>query len=571
MNVTKDRCYMVDIKLVNCAAEWIALSISQKEGQRLNEGNFTLNMKLRSYVENYFLGRIEHIEFISKVMLLTKNIIGISRVFFYTTHTRINTYNSYADLYEDVMTPTGFKMVKHPQQFKLHREKGLASYVVRTGLPINYTYAADNAIRLDAEIQKVFHFPLKNSLCMPVKYNNNVIAVIQLLNKKDDKDFTEYDEIILERICMYVSLVQHFEKIKELCELEYARCEIIEDQIGYQLTTLATVPLYIKLTEADLPEGFNDFAWYPEKNEEMLVPWFFYMFKATCSDMIRDEDDLYEFIVNIMKCHRALPFRNFLHTFDALHLLYCIVQRVGERLTKLETFALFLGGCCDGLNSEGFSSQYYTVINHPIIRIYDPPHFRNFQLSFLKRLLTMNKLLDHLSEDDRNKLMKLCGDAVVNLSSSHGGNSSVKLKKILDEGKFDDENPQHRSYQLTLLMRCACKGRVAKPFRIAKRLCEDIYRELYAQGDYFKTMKLIPPTWMDRQNVLSIPENEVEYIKVKCLPIYELLKRMFPSTAELYNLVRELQKAWKLMIELRYKKAWNPDESIGKGLEDTTR
>lgn len=96
----------------------------------------------------------------------------------------------------------------------------MASYVVRTGLPINYTYAADNAIRLDAEIQKVFHFPLKNSLCMPVKYNNNVIAVIQLLNKKDDKDFTEYDEIILERICMYVSLVQHFEKIKELCELE---------------------------------------------------------------------------------------------------------------------------------------------------------------------------------------------------------------------------------------------------------------------------------------------------------------------------------------------------------------
>eukprot|EP01004_Peranema_trichophorum_P003208 NODE_220_length_3207_cov_54.419909_g191_i0.p1 GENE.NODE_220_length_3207_cov_54.419909_g191_i0~~NODE_220_length_3207_cov_54.419909_g191_i0.p1 ORF type:complete len:1025 (-),score=180.24 NODE_220_length_3207_cov_54.419909_g191_i0:133-3090(-) len=108
---------------------------------------------------------------------------------------------------------------------------GVAGYVASTGETLNIpdAYADD---RFDAEVDRKSGYKTKSLLCMPVKYENNIVAVAQLMNKispdsnlpqpftKDDEDmfvtFSSYAALALRNCHEHVALVHAKRKIDVL-------------------------------------------------------------------------------------------------------------------------------------------------------------------------------------------------------------------------------------------------------------------------------------------------------------------------------------------------------------------
>lgn len=105
------------------------------------------------------------------------------------------------------------------EEIRFPADKGLAGYVVQTGLTVNIEDAYnDPRFNKDVDIKSGYH--TKSILCMPIKNNNQeIIGAFQVLNKLNGV-FSQYDEDLLVAIGGSASIAlenaQLFEQQKEL-------------------------------------------------------------------------------------------------------------------------------------------------------------------------------------------------------------------------------------------------------------------------------------------------------------------------------------------------------------------
>ncbi|NJN01704.1 MAG: GAF domain-containing protein [Leptolyngbyaceae cyanobacterium SL_1_1] len=79
-------------------------------------------------------------------------------------------------------------------EIRVSMHKGIAGHVATTGEYLNISDAYED-IRFDSSIDKKTGYRTRNILCMPVfSSRNNVVAVVQLLNKLDQSPFNARDE-----------------------------------------------------------------------------------------------------------------------------------------------------------------------------------------------------------------------------------------------------------------------------------------------------------------------------------------------------------------------------------------
>ncbi|CBJ33535.1 similar to camp and camp-inhibited cgmp 3,5-cyclic phosphodiesterase [Ectocarpus siliculosus] len=85
--------------------------------------------------------------------------------------------------------------------------KGIAGHVAATGmgLVVNDPY---NNERFNRQVDKDSGFVTRNILCEPIKSRKggNVVAVLQMVNKKDGEDFSEHDAGVMEMCAVKVAL-----------------------------------------------------------------------------------------------------------------------------------------------------------------------------------------------------------------------------------------------------------------------------------------------------------------------------------------------------------------------------
>jgi len=78
------------------------------------------------------------------------------------------------------------------KDLKLPLGKGIAGWVAKTGVPILSNDAKQDE-RWDSRIAETIQYKTRNVLCLPIKSGTDVVGVLELINKRDGKDFVQDD------------------------------------------------------------------------------------------------------------------------------------------------------------------------------------------------------------------------------------------------------------------------------------------------------------------------------------------------------------------------------------------
>ena len=113
--------------------------------------------------------------------------------------------------YLDLVIAKGVDSIRMP------KTTGFAGQCVTKGSIVNIPDAYKDKT-FNSKFDKINNYHTKQVLCVPVKSDDEVIGVLQCINKKDDKPFNSVDEIILNSIANQVGV-----SIKHCLQMEAAK------------------------------------------------------------------------------------------------------------------------------------------------------------------------------------------------------------------------------------------------------------------------------------------------------------------------------------------------------------
>jgi adenylate cyclase len=156
-------------------------------------------------------------------------------------------------------------------EIRFPNHMGIAGAVFKSGEPIIINDAYGDS-RFNKEVDKKTGYRTKNILCAPIKTRNNeIIGVVQLLNKKDD-DFREDDLTLLEAITSQASAaLQNAQLFDEVQKKEEEESQLLEITTAIS-SELQLQPLLAKIMETTteiLDADRSTLFLYDEKTNEL--------------------------------------------------------------------------------------------------------------------------------------------------------------------------------------------------------------------------------------------------------------------------------------------------------------
>jgi diguanylate cyclase (GGDEF)-like protein len=100
---------------------------------------------------------------------------------------------------ELVFEKTSAKQKKDIQKLRLKMGEGIAGWVAREGIPLVVPDVSSDE-RFIGKIDKAIHFKTKSLMCVPIRIHDQVLGVLELVNKKTRKAFNKEDLDLLMRL-----------------------------------------------------------------------------------------------------------------------------------------------------------------------------------------------------------------------------------------------------------------------------------------------------------------------------------------------------------------------------------
>jgi cGMP-specific 3',5'-cyclic phosphodiesterase len=112
-------------------------------------------------------------------------------------------------------------------------------------------------------------------------------------------------------------------------------------------------------------------------------------------------------------------------------------------------------------------------------------------------------------------------------------------------------NFRHPFTVLCGMMMTACDvSAIAKPWEVQHRVAKLVADEFFDQGDLERLqLNQQPVAMMDRERRDELPQMQVGFIDVICLPLYKVMSETFPWILPLYEGTMENRKHWQDLAE----------------------
>lgn len=100
---------------------------------------------------------------------------------------------------ELVFEKTQGKKIKKIQKFRLKMGEGIAGWVAQEGIPVVVPDVSKD-IRFFGKIDKAIHFKTKSLMCVPIKSKDEVVGVLEIVNKTTGEPFIKEDLDLLMKL-----------------------------------------------------------------------------------------------------------------------------------------------------------------------------------------------------------------------------------------------------------------------------------------------------------------------------------------------------------------------------------
>ncbi|XP_060525449.1 cAMP and cAMP-inhibited cGMP 3',5'-cyclic phosphodiesterase 10A-like isoform X2 [Cylas formicarius] len=549
-----------DLKITIVMAGWMGAAIHQNRLRLALQKQQELNDYLLDLTKCYFADNVPLEKLITEIVKFAKTTLGAERGSFFI----IDPESDYmtAEVFDEGVDGVSTTMHRKNIKVRLAKDRSIPGLVARTGATVNLRDAYNDP-RFFTAVEPKTGFITRSILCMPIVSVDNILGVVQVVNKLNGVVFTPSDEDLFKTFSVYCALALHYARLNN----KMIKTGLINDSnlklLGIQIKPcIHDIDEFEKKTDVPIPAGFNDFRWYVSIDEEPIMPQLiFYMMKTIIDFKDVNLSKLREFILTVRKCYRPNPYHNWEHGFNVAHCMYNILIRNKDRFTDVEIRTLLIASLCHDLDHGGYTNNFLQMTDDTLAQLYDESFLENHHYRVTMALYQICPFYEI-----SNKLFQLINiemkQAILSTDLSYYFRARMKLMQIQNQQGIDWSDRHHRTLVKAIMMTSCDLSGSCKPFLVAKMITEKLYKEFYYQGDKEKEMGLVPLSMMDRDKSAQVPEDQVQFLSVVVLPCTDLLKSVFPNCEDLSAEALLLRKTWQEIINLKGQKCWRQDDSI---------
>jgi diguanylate cyclase (GGDEF)-like protein len=104
-----------------------------------------------------------------------------------------------------VFEKTDVKKTKKIRKLRLKLGEGIAGWVAREGIPVVVPDVSKDE-RFFGKIDKAFHFKTKSLMCVPIKISNEVLGVLELVNRTTNEPFRKEDLDLMMKLVDFTAI-----------------------------------------------------------------------------------------------------------------------------------------------------------------------------------------------------------------------------------------------------------------------------------------------------------------------------------------------------------------------------
>ncbi|XP_043266964.1 cGMP-specific 3',5'-cyclic phosphodiesterase-like [Venturia canescens] len=433
----------------------------------------------------------------------------------------------------------------------------IARYVATTGQILNI---GDVETWLKKEVWDTEKEPIKSILCMPiVNGQRSVIGVAQLINKDNGSAFADSDVSIFEAFAIFCGLGIHNTQMYEsACKL-MAKQKVALECLSYHAT--ASNDDAFKLTSDTIPSAdkynlysfkFIDFDLSDDDTCRATVR----MFKQC--DLIQrfhiPYDVLCRWILSVKKNYRPVKYHNWRHALNVAQTMFAMLKtgKMEQFMTDLEILGLLVACLCHDLDHRGTNNAFQTKTESPLAILYSTSTMEHHHFDQCVMILNSdsNNIFQTLSMEDYRKVMRVVENAILSTDLAVYFKKKNRFMELIDEGEFDWQSEEKKDLLCGMMMTACDVSAIAKPWEIQHRVAKLVADEFFDQGDLEKLqLNQQPVAMMDRERRDELPQMQVGFIDVICMPLYKVLSETFPWILPLYEGTTENRKNWQDLAE----------------------
>ncbi|KAF7274071.1 hypothetical protein GWI33_013248, partial [Rhynchophorus ferrugineus] len=405
--------------------------------------------------------------------------------------------------------------------------------------------------------------------------------VAQLINKENGTSFTDCDVSLFEAFAIFCGLGIHNTQMYEnACKL-MAKQKVALECLSYHAT--ASNEATGKLLKENIPsaESFNlysftfiDFELSDEDTCKATVRMF-----LECN-LVQQFHIPYEvlcrWILSVKKNYRPVKYHNWRHALNVAQTMFAMFKtgKMERFMNDLEILGLLVACLCHDLDHRGTNNAFQTKTESPLAILYSTSTMEHHHFDQCVMILNTdsNNIFQALSPEDYRRVMKLVETAILSTDLAMYFKKRNKFLELIDNGEFDWQSDDRKDLLSGMMMTACDVSAIAKPWEVQHRIAKLVADEFFDQGDLEKMqLKVKPIAMMDREKKDELPQMQVEFIDIICLPLYRVLSDTFPWVKPLYQGTLENRKHWQDLAEkVEMGLTWIDHDTIDKPVEAFT-
>ncbi|KYN19994.1 cGMP-specific 3',5'-cyclic phosphodiesterase [Trachymyrmex cornetzi] len=459
-----------------------------------------------------------------------------------------------------------FEMENETQEARVYRPSNnnlssslgqIARYVAATGQILNI---GDVATWSKKDVMESGKEPIRSILCMPIVNGQRiVIGVAQLINKDNGTSFTDSDVSIFEAFAIFCGLGIHNTQMYEsACKL-MAKQKVALECLSYHAT--ANNEDALRLVSDPIPSAetynlysftFIDFDLTDDDTCRATIR----MFKQC--DLIQKfhipYDVMCRWILSVKKNYRPVKYHNWRHALNVAQTMFAMLKtgKMEQFMTDLEILGLLVACLCHDLDHRGTNNAFQMKTESPLAILYSTSTMEHHHFDQCVMILNSdsNNIFQSLSMEDYRRVMKVVESAILSTDLAMYFKKRNRFMEVIDEGEFDWQSEEKKELLCGMMMTACDVSAIAKPWDVQHRVAKLVADEFFDQGDLERLqLNQQPVAMMDRERRDELPQMQVGFIDVICLPLYKVLSETFPWILPLYEGTTENRKHWQDLAE----------------------
>jgi len=437
---------------------------------------------------------------------------------------------------------------------------GVAATCVKSkqGIIVNDVY---HSPQFNRNVDQNTGFKTRSLLAAPlISATGELMGVAEMVNKNVGS-FGEKDLTMLNSFATFASVALEKGRLKEIAKLGDMEIEL-KKWIGESERKSCSIPIKLQLPEESkntictlnfFSVDFKGIGHYRQ---------LFYIFnRLNLLEAFQISSELlYRFVFRISEKYNDVPYHNWTHACDVTQYIFfqILTANLQSIYSNIEIFALIMTGICHDANHHGLNNIFNVKAETPLGILYKDQsvmemHHTTVSIQVLSEDET--NLFHSLNSADSKLLWGLFIKLVLATDMAKHFEIVKKTNALFDEGKFSITDPEHRVLSMQLLIKMADISNVSRPFNIADKWCDILMQEFFRQGDLEKSTGIGLTSPLNDREHPDKPKSQIGFYNFICLPLYQVVIRVFPDLQLSLDSVKSNLSVWMSMVEAKKNEA----------------